>query len=133
MRISRKVRKDFEFYTECYNTFSGAGWIPPVRVVCDPDGRTALEAFALLDSRGVTTETREPGRLRRTLAGKALINWHITNWAEGIRGGLFCLGEFQEEFSHLPERVWGAVRAQRQSAGMYDGFGWAHRRVSCST
>lgn len=101
----------------CYREFGNGGFNPfyfeIIREICwNPEGYSGRECFKIWDSEGRILSTREPYIMMQVMSGKALLNFMIEQWAQGINGGVFCLGEFRESHSWLPEWVWDSVRGQ---------------------
>jgi hypothetical protein len=77
-------------------------WIPaeslflrPVAVLFASGGPTAAEWMKRWESEGVKGEsTSEPEILQRFHQGKCCRDWHISEWKEGVRDGLFIPEEF---------------------------------------
>ena len=101
----------------CYRDFGKGGFNPwyfeIIKKICwNPEGCSGRECFKIWDSEGRIPSTREPLVVFQVMSGKALLNFHIEQWAQGINEGVFGMGEFQESHPWLPEWVWDSVRGQ---------------------
>jgi hypothetical protein len=117
MKASRrkKISKIANLYLKCYNKFGsgfGRGNIFNLPIITkNINGIDAIEAFDLFDTQGKKNPCREPEKLQAILLGKAALNFHIKNWAEGINDGVSRAKELQDdpELKFLPKWVWKAV------------------------
>jgi len=109
-RISEAVRRDFDFSLLCEARLGGMG-----TCVAWPRGdQSALEAFKRYDCEGKVVGCAEPQAMVRAVRGKASLNWHISEWAAGIRERLFALSEFKVAHPWLPQWVWQTIEARSQ-------------------
>lgn len=78
----------------------------------------SAKAFEVYDSTGEICECDDPGRFRKAIEGKRLLNFHITDlWVPRIQDALelsFYCGwlsvlELKKAFPYLPEWVWKTV------------------------
>ena len=113
MKITRKTIANFHLYVLAFDRLRGDEFDPfEPQVQASPGGLTAVECFSLLDNKGQGSTTREPGLLARCQSGKALINFWIQQWAEGIHHGLFTVAEIKGDRSWVPERFWKSMMRQ---------------------
>ena len=121
IRISGKVRADFRLYAWCYDVLGDGGRFNPfgdASVVPSTEGRSAIECFALRDSRGIKEPCCESQLLQKALCGKSLLNLHIAMWAEGVAEGVTFIWELAEAFPSMPDWAWLAVRRQAHRIGV---------------
>ncbi len=115
-KIKDSHRKNFWAYARIYNKHGLFTEIelPLDDEFCTPDQRgvSALKAYVIKDSHGIVVPTRHPLLFRRVLTGKAQLNFHIKQWAEGMVDGVICIPELQEWYDWLPDWVWVAVKNQ---------------------
>ncbi len=102
---------------QCYKNFGNDGFNPWYfeiikQISWNSEGYSGRECFKTWDTDGRMIVTREPYIMFQVMSGKKLLNLTIKQWSQGINDGVFCLGEFQEEFTWLPEWVWDSVRGQ---------------------
>lgn len=125
-KVKKKTRDSFDIYIRCSKTFKFSGSYHGSQVLWDENGVSALKAFNALDSMGFESPCSQPYLLMKAFDGKAALNLIIRQWSEGIKDGLFCLSEFQQDYSWLPSWVWEAVRNQAGSSG---NFSWYYDEV----
>jgi len=107
-RISKAVKRDFDFALQCESKLGGMG-----ACVDWPQGDVApLRVFKRYDCEGKIVGCSDPAVMVRAVRGKASLNWHISEWAQGIKEGLFRLSEFKQAHPWLPDWVWGSVKAR---------------------
>ena len=111
MKVSRKVRHNFELYLLVYERMQVMGVEQEV-IEEHKDGYSAIEAFAFKDSHGKNVPCKEPDLLKDVLCAKGYLNLHIKMWAEGVAEYLFLIEEFQSDYPWLPDWVWEAVKRQ---------------------
>ena len=107
-RISRRVRRAFDFALLCAEKFDGLYGDPPVW--SDDAGCTALEAWDSRESKGKDISCREPTLLRTAYLGKSTLDLHVAMWAAGYAEGTAIMPELQADLPWLPAWVWRAVR-----------------------
>ena len=76
MKVSTKVKRNFDFYLQYSDKFSFCG----ENVVFnnhDENGLSALECFAYFDSQGRVMPCREYDTFVKVIQCKKSINWHI--------------------------------------------------------
>ena len=108
MKIPKRVRRDYELYSQTEKKLGRVGK-QVKKIPSDPNGKSALEAFKLLDCQGIVAPCREAEELERILWGKASLNWHIQNWAAGFLEGTLFPYEINNDFPWLPDWAWEAM------------------------
>ena len=104
-KVSDAVRRDFEFALQCERELGGMG-----SVADWPTGEaSSVMAFKRYDCEGKKVGCADQGEIVRAIRGKASLNWHIKEWASGIRDELFVVEEFRKAHPWLPEWVWAVV------------------------
>lgn len=78
-------------------------------IIEDPNGYSSIECFHLLDTFGKIEPCREKETLYKIMNSKGGTNFTIQQWSEGIHDGLFCLREFQEQYSWFPDWFWDSL------------------------
>lgn len=76
------------------------------------DGVSAIQWYAHRESTGKDLPCRDADGKQMALEGKAILNWQIKQWAEGVAKWLFFTFEFVPAFPELPEWAWLAVEQQ---------------------
>lgn len=94
-KYSENFERDYKFYLENIKNFTFCGTLNPShKAIPDKNGKTAKEAFFLIDSTGKNNPTCEPDLLNQLLLCKASVNFHIKQWAEGRAEGTLPFCEF---------------------------------------
>lgn len=94
-KYSDNFERDYKFYLENISHFKFCGTLTPkFTAISDPKGKSAKEAFYLIDSTGKNYPTFESQILDDILTCKASVNFHIKQWAEGRADGTLPFSEF---------------------------------------
>lgn len=94
-KYSENFERDYRFYLDNIARFTFCGTMYPKFTAIPADGgKTAKEAFFLIDSTGRNQPTCEPELLDALLTCKASVNFHIKQWAEGRAEGTMPLHDF---------------------------------------
>lgn len=94
-KFSDNFERDYDFYLKNLDNFKFCGThTPKYEPIPDPNGKSAKEVFHSIDSSGKNLPTSEPELLKRLLATKASVNFHIKMWAEGRVDGTLPFCEF---------------------------------------
>ena len=87
-KYSENFERDYAFYYKNKDVFTFCGTLNPKHIAIeDAHGKSATEAFFLIDSTGKNYPTKEPKLLNELLLCKASVNFHIKQWAEGRAEG----------------------------------------------
>lgn len=91
------IRTKYKRVLEGYLRWIGEDsvFMRPVEISRDPTGPSAAEWMKDWESRGLESlTTSEPELLARYQQGKRCRDWHISEWKQGVREGLFIAEEF---------------------------------------
>lgn len=106
MKYSQSFERDFRWYTKWATLFNFDGASSyhdkkgNAKIVGNPQGHPAKEAFYQFDSSGRIIPTNQPLTLESLYRCKGSINLHIKQWAEGRAEGT------------LPRKDWEAIQAE---------------------
>ena len=111
MKISKRARRDFDFYLN--HALDTIGDEPITNVEYSDGGKSALECFYSRDTYGRTLSCREPELYKKILQSKASWNLQIKQWAEDIADGILLQQPELNEYTYTyPKWVFEATLNQ---------------------
>jgi len=104
IKVSHKYKRKLEKYLNwCCGTF-----LRPNSELKDINGVTPEEYMFCWESLGKRLTCNDPEKLVLYIQGKQCRDWHISEWRQGIKEGLFlpeeflgCLGMDEEEYKSV--------------------------------
>lgn len=99
MKITKKNKRDLEFYFRNRNNFRFSGTFEPLfEPIYLKNGVNGFIAFLSIDNNGKNIPTKHPELLRRLLLCKASLNFHIKLWSESRADGTLPLIELSKKY-----------------------------------
>lgn len=123
MKISKRAKSDFKFYSNC--GLDMIGHLIGIEILSDPNGESAETCYFMLDTHGKMPPCREVELLARIFRAKQSVNLQIKMWAETMAEFLLLPKELQEYIKEWGAPYWVYKATMNQAAKIHEEkYGW---------